>query len=146
MTIVVDELISTLRQKITIGSKPIMLYAIRPYVYKHLAPAGNLFVRILDANGNKIVDSETIAISSISAINYAHGFYRFLVTAGLAANTSYYIQLMSTGYTYGANSFIGWCRDWEFHNAFPVGYTKIGAFDSPYGLQLWSYDFLRKAA
>lgn len=145
MRIVVFEVNTTaVRQKLTTGAKPVMVSAIRPYIYKHLAPAGSVYLQIQDSAGNKIKDSEVIAISTLSVSNYFHGFYRFLVNFGFAANTTYYIELKTTGYTYASNAFVGWCSSFDLQNSIGVTYSPSSGFSAPLGLQLWSYDHVTK--
>jgi hypothetical protein len=144
--VVVHELnTAPLRQKILIGAKPVMVHAIRPYIFKWLAPAGSVYMQIQDSSGNKILDSETIAISALSAQNYFHGFYRFLVDFGFAAETEYYIAMKGSGYTYSSIAFIGWCNAWEIKNSSDIGYSAPNTgLSAPLGMQFWSYDHRTK--
>jgi hypothetical protein len=146
MQIVVHELVTEVKQRILVGSKPKMLYAIQPYLYRHLSPAGSLYLQIQDTNGNMIANSETIAISSLPAGNYWHGFFRFLISAALKANTEYYVSLKSTGYTYGAGAYVGWCNAFEFKNAFPASYGGASGFSAPLAMRIWENKFTSKGA
>lgn len=144
----VDETVGLPTQKITVGAKPIMVYALRPYIFKWLAPAGTVYMQIQDVNRRKIVDSESITITAISAQNYFHGYYRFLTSAHLRANTNYYIAMKTSGYTYNSNAFVGWANSFALGNTFEASYddTGLGAtgIDAPLGLQIWAYKFTQK--
>lgn len=129
-----------LKAPITVGDADLHLYCVRPHLYKHLAPAGSLYIQIQDVDGKKIKNSESIAISSITAVsgNYYHGYIRFLIDLTLKKNTAYNISLRSSGYTYSTSAFIGWCNAFDLlKNATdyttppPTGYT------APYDLELW---------
>ena len=89
------------------------LYAVRPHIYKHLAPAGSLFMQIQDSLGSVIANSETIAISTISSANYFHGYVRFLFNVSLKADTIYRLSMRSVGYNYSSSAYIGWVKDWD---------------------------------
>lgn len=146
MTIVVHELnTEPVRMKIEVGSKPIMIYALRPYIYKHGSPSGSVYLQIQDALGNKIKDSESISISSLSVANYFHGFYKFLVTCGLSPNTEYCIEMKTTGYTYASNAYIGWCNSFAFKNSFEASYGPPSTgLSAPLALQIWAYEHRTK--
>lgn len=103
------------RQRFTVGDRNLEIYAIRPHLYKHLAPAGSLYLQLQDENGGKIKDSETIAISAISSASYFHGMVRFLVVASLRKETTYFLELKGSGYTYGAGAHVAWVM---FQNKF----------------------------
>jgi len=107
-----------LMQRFTVGSNPLDVYAIRPHLYKHLSPAGSLYMEIRSDGGSLLSTSETLTISSIhsngfASANYGHGDIRFYTSARLAANTTYQLWLKSTGYTYANSAFIGWCNDFD---------------------------------
>lgn len=138
---------SQVKQLITVGSRDLPLYAIRPHLYKHLAPAGSLYLEVQDANERKIKVSETLAISAIGSGNYWHGYVRFLIDLSLKANTQYYLALRSTGYTYGASAFVGWCNDFDSTKV-PRGYStpsSVGV-NAPLDLELWTRRKITKGA
>jgi hypothetical protein len=127
---------SYLSQKITVGARDINVKHVRPHLYKHLAPAGTVSIQIRDASDVLIATSDAVTITDISAQNYFHGEVRFDVNAMLLKNTSYYIRLVSSGYTYGANAFIGWCQDFDLRKV-GVDYTPAGSLNTPFLLELW---------
>ena len=139
MQLVLDELGNTaayLQQKITVGSRDINVRYVRPHLYKHLAPAGSVAIEIRDASQVLIATSDSVTITDIDAANYFHGEVRFDVSARLLKNTSYYIRLVSSGYSYAANAFIGWCQDFDLRKV-GVDYTPAGSLNTPFLLELW---------
>lgn len=130
-----------LAQPITVGSEDLLVYAIRPHLYKHLAPAGSLYIQVQDSNGKKIKDSETVAISAITAVsgNYFHGVVKFEIDVALKKETQYRIALKSTGYTYNVNAFIGWCNDYDLRRV-ETNFTTpstVGV-NAPLGMEIWT--------
>lgn len=140
MKILVHELRDTLRQKITVGTKALMLHAIRPHIYKHGSPAGSLYLQIQDADGKKIADSAAVTLASISSVNYFHGYVRFLISVPLMAGTSYHVALKSTGYTYGGSAFVGWCNDYDLRKV-DATYTNVSTRgrSAPLDMEFWTY-------
>ena len=136
---------TSLRQLITVGTEDLDLYALRPHLYKHLAPAGSLFMRIEDTNQKKIKQSETIAISTISSANYFHGYVRFLIGCTLKKNTQYYVSLHSTGYTYSGSAFIGWCNDFDLRKV-TADYSPNNGVNGAMDFEIWRYQRLLKGA
>lgn len=141
MQLVVHELETSgqVRQLITVGSKPKMVYAVRALLFRYLAPAGNLYVEIQDENGKKIATSATVSAATIGTGNYWTGYQRFLVTVALKANTSYYVSLKASGYTFSELAYIGWCNSWEIKNVFESDYDGAVGMAAPLGVQLWAY-------
>lgn len=140
MQLVLEELglaHSVLKQKITTGAKDIVVEYIRPHLYKHLSPAGSLTVSIKDATDTTtIATSDTVTISSFDTANYVHGKVRFAIKAKLLKNTSYYICLNSSGYTYAANAFIGWCNDYDLAIV-SKDYTPTSSLTCAFLFELW---------
>jgi hypothetical protein len=133
---------ATLSQKITIGSKNIDLYAIRPHFYRHLNPSGSIVLNLADANGNIIKQSETISIASLGSGSYWHGYYRMLISAQLKANTNYYIQLVAkNGYAFDPNAYVGWCNDFDFRRV-TADYSPNTGDRAAIDLELWGYENL----
>ena len=99
------------RQRITVGDKRMDMTAIRLHLYKHLAPAGSLYVQLQDSNGVKIKDSDSVTIASISSLNYFHGMVTFDLEVSLRRNTVYWFELLSSGgYSYAAGAHIAWVQ------------------------------------
>lgn len=145
MQIVVHELDSVaVKQKITVGNTPIQLAHVCAYLFRWLSPAGSVYLQLQDANGKKIADSDSVSIAALGSGNYWHGFRKFDLNASLKENTDYYLELKSSGYTYGALAYVGWCADYEWRNAFAATYSPSTGRHAPLGLRLWSYNFTNK--
>lgn len=129
---------STLQQKITVGERPVIVKHIRPHIYKHGTPAGSLKVQILDGSLTVIAESALVTVASITAISntYYHGYIQFDVDCGMQANQSYWIRLASTGYTYAANNFIGWCKDFDLKK-YDWSYSPNAGGQSSFDVEIW---------
>lgn len=138
MKLIVEELVTNLQQKITVGATAQIIKHIRPHIYKHLAPAGSLKVQILNSSQTLIVESSAVTIASITTAsgNYCHGYVKFDINAVLAPETDYYIRLTSTGYTYSNSAFIGWCKDFDLRH-YDADYTPSSGILSAFDMELW---------
>lgn len=153
MKLLVEELgrtLSIIKQKITVGDRDIVIKAIRPHLYKHLNPTGNLILYIYDAAGSTLLaTSETLSMTTIhttgfSSANYGHGDVRFYINAVLLKNTSYQVWLGSSGgYTYSASAFYGWCNDWDLAKV-NKDYTPASDFQSAFLMEFWEYRRVEK--
>lgn len=135
---------TTLKQAIR-PTRDVFAYAVVLHLYKHLAPAGSLYVQIQDSNGRKIKNSDVPAISTISSANYFHGDVRFLIDFSFRNQVNYFIALKSTGYTYASNAFIGWCNGFDLKK-YPCDYTvpsTIGV-NAPLDFAIWEKDTISK--
>lgn len=146
MILVVHELDATfVKQKITIGAAPLLVTAMRPYLYKSLAPGGYVYLQVQDENGRPIKDSEHINVSSLSGSDYFHGYYKFLITVALQPNTDYFVALKSGGaYTPTDTDFVGWCNTYLFKNTGTEASYDADGYNAPLGLQIWEYKAISK--
>lgn len=147
MQLILEDLgngLSSLKQKITVGASDITVEYIRPHLFKHLAPAGSLNISIKDSTDTTtIATSDSVTITDIDAANYFHGKVRFAIKARLLKNTSYYIYLNSSGYTYASNALIGWCLDFD-HQLVDRDYTPSDNFMTPFLMELWETKTMQK--
>lgn len=148
-TIIVTELgiesaLNTLAQQFTVGSESKYIYAVRPHLYKHGNPSGSLVMKLYESNGTTLrATSESIALSSIGSTTFFHGKIRFLINSGLVASTNYYLKLESSGYTYNASNFVGWCRDFD-DRIYTANFTTNLGMSSPYFFEFWTKeDYIR---
>lgn len=151
MTLVIHELglvtsflDGRVRQEILVHDDDLQIGAIRPHLYKHLAPSGSVYLRITDENGKKIADSDSVTITSISSENYWHGKVRFLISAALRRRTTYYVELKSSGYSYDPAAFVGWCNDYDLRNIHPASYDTARGASAPLAMEVWTYDQVKK--
>ena len=118
------------------------IVSIRPHLYIEDTPAGSLFLQVLDLNKRLIKQSNTVAISSITTATYFHGFVKFDLNLGLQKDQSYYLALKSSGYTYGASSFVGWCN--SFDSARRTENFEVAGVTAAYELEIWTKDLSPK--
>lgn len=138
MKLIVYELDGVVFQEITPIGKNQMISAIRPHLYKHLAPTGNLKIQVQDTNGRVIQESNTVAISDISSANYFHGYVRFDINIGLMVNRTYRIALVpSGGYTFSESAYIGWCGGFDL-GKYEEDYTVNSTFDYGLDMEIWT--------
>lgn len=143
MILQVHELQTELKQKFR-ATANIDLYAIRLHLYRHLLPAGNLFLELRTAAGILIKTSEVIAISAIPHTeNYYHGYIRFLLSYPLRKDLEYYVALKSTGYSYSGSAFIGWVNDFDLKRV-DSAYAPNAGISAPLGFELWAYEIIRR--
>lgn len=147
MQLIVEELVTSISQSITVGSGNIATKYLRPYLYKHGTPAGSLYIEIQDENGEKIGVSETITIASITSASntYFHGWVRFETTIPLKSTETYNVVLKSTGYTYSASAFVGWCLGWDNAVA-DADYSPSGDIQKALNLQIFGTKEIVKGA
>lgn len=143
MKLCVHELTTELKQKIT-ATENLMVAAFRPYIYRHAAPAGSIFLEVQDANGKLIKKTGNTLISSIGSNTYWHGYYRFLLPVALKAGEDYYVSLKGSGYTFGEPAYVGWANSFDHKNAFGAAYDGAEGLTAPLGLQIWAYKFPTK--
>lgn len=146
MDLVVQELSTFLDQKFT-SSINASITAIRPRLYLEGSPTGGVQLEIRDSAGTSLIaTSNENLFSSMKTLQYAHKRYRFDVGFPVVSGVEYTVRLIGTsGYTFGANDFVGWCQDFDFR-IYPVSgsVTPGTGTSSPFEMELWeSKDVLR---
>jgi hypothetical protein len=139
--LVVEELMATpLKQKLTATENDVIT-ALRPHLYIHNSPAGSLRMDIYDsADTTLLKSSETIAISTLKTLAFAHGYFRFNVSWGLVDVTQYTIRLVSTGYTFATSAYVGWVKDVGDSDYRKYAATYSGntiGYNSAFDLEIW---------
>ena len=137
MKLIVEEIIQskTLYQEIT-ASENIDVIAIRPRIYKHLAPVGTLQIKITDASGNIIAISNSVTITDINSANYSHTYYKFDIATQLFSGNTYRIYIYNSGYTFSESAWCGWCRTLDLGRV-DCDYSPCIGMDSPFDFELW---------
>ena len=137
-----DELVQTITAP---SDRDLTVTAIRPHLYKHNAPSGNLKLQILDSTATTVIaESEEILITDISAANYFHGYVRFYIDARLAKGTDYVCRLLSTGgYSFSESDYIGLCLDYDLAK-YAKSYTPGNNYETAYDLEIWEKKDVRK--
>lgn len=143
MKILVEEVITSLFTERTVGDSIIDMVAVRPRLYRHLAPAGNVLVRLTDLNDNLIAVSNSRSIAAIGTGNYWHGNAVFTIAAQLRANTTYRFHVVTSGYTFAEAAYLGWVNGWpnsRAHESYSPARGPTLAFD----MEIWSYQKVEK--
>jgi hypothetical protein len=112
-TLIVEELETVLEQEIKV-SQPIYVATIRPWLYCHNNPVGTFYFNIYGESG--LVKSFSFSSNDIKAAcslseAYFHARYAISMTPFLLPRGIYTVKFEHSGYSYDANSFIGWCKD-----------------------------------
>lgn len=137
MKLIVHELKTSLYQQIKVKEDNLLLYAIRPHLYKHGNPAGTLKIQLQDSNSKVIANSETLNISAISAATYFHGYVRFLISSPLTNLVSYRAVLIpGGGYSFSESAYIGWCKDFDLRKVNAL-YSPNSGLNAALDLELW---------
>lgn len=103
----------TIIQPITV-TRPIVLAALRPYLYFHGMPAGAFKLR-LKRSTTTIKEWEFTSSDAREAfggsLNYFHVYLSLVSEAFVIRPGEYTLELSATGYTLSSGSFMGWCKD-----------------------------------
>jgi hypothetical protein len=137
MTLFLEEIKETfsLYQQISM-TKDVDVYAIRPRIYKHNSPAGQLKIQIKDTNNQLIAESAWVTITDINSASYSHTYYKFEISAQLKSGENYRIYLINQGYTFSEGNYAGWCMSFDLGKTTPI-YTPNTGTDSPFDFELW---------
>ena len=117
------------------------IQSIAPYIYMHNAPAGTFTMSIYDVSDESQVFTQSFTSSAIKAAlstsnNYAHAFYPIIPNTKLKLGAgTYRAELTSSGYTYGAESFLGWVQQHEDLNN-ELDYTPANDLENPLALRI----------
>jgi len=111
--LIVEELITVLEQEITL-QKAIQIVTIRPWLYSHNNPAGTFSFNIYNTSG--LVRSFSFTNNDLKTQSnlteaYFHTYFSIQMASFSLPRGVYTIKLEHFGYTYDANSFLGWCKD-----------------------------------
>lgn len=113
MKLLVEELKTHLEQEITPVRENKNLELVKLHLYKHRFPPGELILELRNRHG-LISTSERVSAADLSAANFFHGMVKFPLVAQLRAGESYVLRLRATGYVFSEESFVGWCKDFDF--------------------------------
>lgn len=136
MKLVVHELTADGLTQTVKPDKNVIVEAIRPHIYRHNWPTGNLVLQILDMSDAVVAESLPISVDDIGSESFFHGWVRFDIKAGLKKNTEYKIKLTATGYSFAESDFIGWCNDYDFKK-YERGYDPASSLNAPLDVEVW---------
>lgn len=136
MRLLVDELYDSLYQQVT-ATKNFDLTAIRPHIYKHNSPSGNLKILLQDENGKLVASSNAVPIASIATLAFAHKYIRFDISHPIKGGLIYRIALEHLGgYAFSESAYIGWCRDFDLRK-YEATYTPNTGYSSALDFEAW---------
>lgn len=136
MKLIVSELINNNLYQTIKPSETTHVEAIRPKLYYHNNPTGEIRLQLLDNNGELIAESSYLDMATITSAQYFHGYVRFYINASLSANVNYRIRLKTRYHTPSETSYIGWCHEYDNIKNTPT-YTVGGTFSNPLDLEVW---------
>ncbi len=124
------------------ADKNMYVVALRPHLYIHGNPAGNVKVQIQDANGYVVAESATETIANLKTLgaytlDYVHGYFRFYVNASLIDQVSYRLAVVcGGGYSFSESAYVGVCLDWD-DTKISLNYTPVNKFQYPLDFEIW---------
>jgi hypothetical protein len=137
MKLLVHELVGSLSQDMTTPSEVVQIEAVRPHIYKHNEPAGNVKVQITDLSDELIAESDTLTIADISDESFFHGYVTFSVNAQLRPDTTYRFKVVAGGgYLFSESAYVGVCNGFDLAK-YPMDYTPSIGANSALDLEIW---------
>lgn len=112
--------------------------AVRPHIYLHNNPSGNLKVQICSSDGEVLAESSAINFSTIASDIEFHGYVTFYVDASLRKDTDYQIKIVAGGgYSFSEAAYCGVCADYDSRKYDPPT-PDIHPWISPLDIEIWS--------
>jgi predicted nucleic acid-binding Zn ribbon protein len=136
MKLVVHEIDSEVYQEVTPRRNYIITH-IRPHLYRHQWPSGNLKLQIQDANGEVLAESTAVTIADIGTLDYFHGYVRFDIEFYMKKEVTYRIAVVgSAGYTFDNSAFCGVCNDFDLRR-YEALFTPNDGVHAPLDIEFW---------
>lgn len=135
-----EELRTTLEQDFTLtGSRVFQINSVRPFIVMYNAPSGTFTFSIKSGVNTlgSVSFTSTDVQSDLSTSNtyaYLHKALTFTNDVPLRAGT-YTLEMSSSGYTFSANSFMGWVKNNDLF--FTVDGTPLNETNNPHSFELW---------
>jgi len=127
-----NELFQTIKPNVDVN-----LAHIRPKIIKFGSPTGDLKIQIQDSDGFLIEESSVVDITTISVLNFAHGYLKFNTGVSLKKDLIYRINLVAFGtYVFNDDNFVGFCRDFDLRKV-DADFVPSTGFKSAYDIELW---------
>lgn len=118
-------------------TRHIDLVALRPRLYLHGSPSGTIKVAVQNSSGLTIAESSDQTITDLKTNTYAHGYYRFYITASLVKDEDYrFCVICGGGYSFSESAYVGVCTDWDSTKS-QLDYTPSSAFEYPLDFEAW---------
>lgn len=140
MILLVRELVTVIDQDFEAPEDNVVLYSIRPHLYRHNFPAGSLKIQLLDENKKLIGESNSVLIADLdldtAPNDFFHGYVRFLLNVPLKGGQIYFVRLKPSGYTFNELAYIGWCNDYDLQR-YDRNYTPSASTQAAMDLEFW---------
>jgi len=118
---------------------------IRPRLYRHGSPAGTVKVQILSNAAALIAESNSRTIADIGTGTHWHGMANFTIAASLTPGTTYRIQVITSGYTFDENAYLGWCNGFSL-GRYETTYPDDNQWVKPLDVEIWTRQQISKGA
>lgn len=135
MTLLHHVLRGTLFQELT-ATADVNMVAIRPHLIQFGSPAGNLIIQLQDVTGKLIATSNTVAISTLSTLSFAHKYFQFDITHPIKSGDIVRVVLTSSGYTFAEGDYIGWVNGFDL-GKYSETFGALGDVDSALDVEVW---------
>lgn len=134
--LLVDELVTELEQTV-VPSENLDIQAVYLGLYVANAPGGTVTLELRNASDRLIKASNAVTVSSMKTDTYAHGVFRFDLSATVMKDQTYKLALVpGGGYTYSSTDFVGWKRDFDHTNddlrRVKISYTGGKGYNAPF--------------
>lgn len=137
MQLIVHEILTSVYQTLR-PTKNTFVSVVRPHLYIHNNPTGNLKVQICSGDDSIIAESATINMSDITAEIEYHGYVSFYVDASLRKNTNYIFKIVAGGgYSFNESAYCAVCNDYDlrkYSQVVPGSHPWIAPLD----IEIWS--------
>jgi len=115
----------------------LFLSAIRPHLYIHNAPAGDIKLRLTDGNDKLISESTGIVLTTLKSLAFAHGYYTFDLNTPLAKGLTYRLYFTGfNGYSFSESAYVGVCKDWDSEKTTQT-YLHNDGTNAPLDFETW---------
>jgi hypothetical protein len=129
-----------------VADKNSYITAVRPHLYIHNLPAGDIKVRLTDSEGRLIAESQATTITTLASNiltdlgttgAYIHAYVRFDFNVPVRKGVTYrwYVTCFN-GYSFAESAYVGVCKDWD-NTKKPTTYTPSIQLNAPIDFEEW---------
>lgn len=136
MKLVVHELTASGVSQELRPEKNMILAAVRPHIYRHSTPSGQLSLQVFDESDVMVAESESVNIADIGSAPFFHGYVTFAINGGLKKDHKYTFRLVGSGYSFSESSYVGWCSGFDL-GKYPSTYTVDDMIKVPLDIEIW---------
>jgi hypothetical protein len=138
MKLIVQELDPSVYQRVT-PTKNTQLIYIRPHLYIHNNPSGNIKLEVRTDDNVKIAQSDTLSFSDITSAIEFHGYVKFTINVNLMGGQTYRVYIIGTsGYSFNESAYAGVCNDYDLRK-YPLENPINHNLFAPLDIEFWEY-------